>query len=55
MNNNFDLKELLKSEQAIEGCLADIKKMCDGIPSIERDIALIKADIDILKYDLNID
>lgn len=55
MKSNLDFDELLKTEQAIENGLADIKKKCGDNPSIERDIAMIMADIEILKYDLNID
>ncbi len=52
---NIDYNEINNLEQKLETALNKLSDLCCEVPSLNRNIEMLKADLDILKHSLMVD
>lgn len=52
---DFDHEKVCQLEKQLENALEEISEICCEIPAVSRSIEMIKANLAILKYNLNLD
>ena len=52
---NIDYNEIYQLEQQLETALNKLSDLCYEVPSLNRNIEILKADLDIFKHSMMVD